>query len=180
MRRTLLLLTLVTGLQAQDGPCATSKELHEIYGADQADRESQPIDWSVVNPRDEERRALVAGILNGAETLCPEDLYHAAMVFQHGRAPQHYLLAQVLASAAAFQGHQGSRWLSAATLDRYLGSVEQSQISGTQYRRKQGEPWTQEPFDRSIVSNAIRELFNVPDLDKQGSRLDRMNGSAQP
>lgn len=133
-----------------------------------------------MSPRDEARRTQVADILKEARALCPEDLYHAAMVFQHGNTPQHFLLAHVLASAAAIQGHQPSRWLSAATLDRYLGSVDRPQILGTQYRGTQGEPWTQEPFDRSILSEATRDLFNVSGLDQQRSRIDLMNRSPRP
>lgn len=174
MRKALLLLTFGFVLQAQE-PCIGSAELRQIHDADQKDRESEPIDWKAVESRDEQRRSRVSELVDTAARLCPEDLFHAAMVFQHGREPRDHLLAHVLAVASASDGHEPARWLSAATLDRFLHSVEQPQIFGAQYRKEGSEPWTQEPFDRTIVSDKIRALFRMSALSGQRDRLEEMN-----
>lgn len=167
-------------LQAQDQPCAESADLERIFDQDQADRAEEPIDWSFVNPRDSERRGQVAKILGQSTDLCPVDLYRAAAVFQHGRRPNDFLFAHVLASAAAVRGHEPARWMSAATLDRYLTRVGQAQIFGTQFNRMPGEPWTQEPMSPEVVPDSIRTLFNVPVRAKQRARLERLGSSDRP
>lgn len=176
MKLALLIVALPLLLPAQEGSCTPSAEMQRIYDADQADREAESIDWDVVHPRDEARRARVTQILSvSAAELCPRDLHNAAMVFQHGEEAPHYLMAHVLASAAAARGHEPARWLSAAALDRYLKAIEQPQIFGTQYNKQGEKPWTQEPFDRGFLSQALRDLFKVPDLEEQQSRLDDLN-----
>lgn len=178
MKTALLILVCATLLHAQTPPCVISLELQEILNADQADREADTIDWEVVNPRDEARRVRVAEILAAGDDLCPIDLHNAAMVYQHGRDAPQYLMAHVLASAAAARGHEPSRWLSAATLDRYLKAIEQPQIFGTQFNKYgDDQPWTQEPFNSTFLSLSVRDLFNVADPEEQASRLDGLNNS---
>ena len=55
------------------------------------------------------------------------------MVFQHGNKPEDYLTAHVLATVAGFKGHGWGTWLSAASLDLFLLSVDRSQVLGTIY-----------------------------------------------
>lgn len=168
-------------LPAQTVPCAASDELAEIYIADQGDRKESPIDWSVVGRRDWERRERVGELIAAAELRCPADFFHAAMVYQHGHSPSHYLLAHILATAAAFQGHEPAVKLSASTLDRYLGTVGQPQVFGTQLRKM---PWegdlSPEPFDREMLPDFVRQLYNVPSLADLEARLERMNQADQP
>lgn len=181
MKMALILLALATVLHAQEGPCVASAELQRIYDADQADRETESIDWEVVNPRDEARRSRVTEILEAdAAKLCPEDFHNAAMIFQHGREAPHYLMAHVLASIAAARGHEPSRWMMAATLDRYLRAIEQPQVFGTQYYKDKEGPWNQGEFDRSFLTESLRTLFNVPSLQQQRERLDRLDATGQP
>ncbi len=52
---------------------------------------------------------------------------------QHGDAADDYLLAHILAVEAIVKGDASSKWISAATLDRYLQAIGKSQIFGTQY-----------------------------------------------
>lgn len=176
MKTALLLLICAASLYSQSPQCAISIELRDIYAADQADREVDTVDWEAVNPRDEARRNRVAEILALGEDLCPEDLHNAAMVYQHGREAPQYLMAHVLASAAAARGHEPSRWLSAASLDRYLKAIEQPQIFGTQFNQYgEDQPWTQEPFDRTFLALPLRDLFSVASPEEQASRLDGLN-----
>ncbi len=168
-------------LPAQPTPCSPSDELEGIYAADQRDRQESPIDWSIVGRRDRERRERVAELIAAGEVRCPVDLYRAALVFQHGYSPRHYLLAHILAGSAAFQGHEPALKLSAMTLDRYLRRVGQPQVFGTQLTKMPGETdFTPEPFDRQLLPDWLRALYNVSSLVELESRLERMNNPDQP
>jgi hypothetical protein len=54
-------------------------------------------------------------------------------VFQHGRDADDYLLAHILAVQAVVKGDASSKWIAAATLDRYLQAIGHPQVFGTQY-----------------------------------------------
>ena len=181
MRLLVALLAFAMCLPAQPAPCTASDELREIFNADQADREESPVDWSVVGRRDRERRERVGELIAAAELQCPVDFFHAAMVYQHGYSHGHYLLAHILATAAAFQGHAPAIKLSASTLDRYLGTVGQPQVFGMQLHKM---PWeddfSPEPFDRELLPDFVRTLYNVPTLADLDARLERMNQADQP
>ena len=62
-----------------------------------------------MNPRDTERRRQVAEILGEPKDLYPVDPYRATAAFQHGRRPNDFLFAYVLASAAAVRGREPVR-----------------------------------------------------------------------
>jgi hypothetical protein len=56
-------------------------------------------------------------------------------------------------------------WIAAATLDRYLQNIGQKQIFGTQFlTHSQNDPegWTQEPYDRTLISDALWDQLGVP------------------
>src|SRR5689334_5422706 len=78
-------------------------EMTAIFEADQADRRGvgAAIDWSAVTPRDEARRARTLALLDAGALRTGDDFWHAAFVFQHGSAPNDYLLAHTLAVIAA-------------------------------------------------------------------------------
>jgi hypothetical protein len=139
-------------------------EMTAIFDADQADRQGvgARIDWSVVTPRDEARRALTRALLNAGSLRTGDDYWHAAFVFQHGGEPNDYLLAHTLAVIAAARGRPDATWIAAATLDRYLQNIGRPQIYGTQFQSPTGRPTTQEPYDRSLVSDALRQALGVP------------------
>lgn len=151
---------------------ATNAEMTAIFEADQADREhgGATIDWSVVTPRDEARRARTLALLNAGALHDGDDFWHAAFVFQHGSQPNDYLLAHTLALIAAARGRADATWIAAATLDRYLQNIGRPQIYGTQYHTRPGEPATQEPYDRALVSDALREALGVPAQAAQETR----------
>lgn len=105
------------------------------------------------------------------------DFYNAAFIFQHGSIPADYLLAHTLAVAAAARGHAKASWIAAATLDRYLQSIDQKQIYGTQFSTKSGEPTTQEPYDRVLIPDSLRTTLGVP---VQAEQEKRRAGIAKP
>ena len=181
MRILVAFFAIAMCVPAQTVPCSASDELGEIFVADQDDRKESPIDWSVVGRRDRERRERVGELIAAAELRCPVDFFRAAMVNQHGHSTSHYLLAHILATAAAFQGHEPAIKLSASTLDRYLHRVGQPQVFGTQLRKMPGEDdFSPEPFDREMLPDFVRQLYNVPRLADLEARLERMNQAEQP
>lgn len=164
-------------------PAPPSDELRQLYRADQAERAA---DWSqlsqeelhAIAARDELRRQRVLDLVRGDQLKAPADRYHAAMVLQHGGDPDDYLLAHVLAAAAAFDGHHEARWLAAAALDRYLHAIDRAQWFDTQYRQGAGKPWTMEPrADR--LPDGLRQVYGVPPAAVAAEQLRKMNGDAR-
>ena len=125
------------------------------------------IDWPVVSPRDQARRAQTKALLDAGKLHSGADFYHAAFIFQHGDSPADFLLGHTLAVVAAARGRADATWIAAATLDRYLQSIGQNQIYGTQFLTPKGKPVTQEPYDRSLVSDALRSALGVPPVSAQ-------------
>ena len=155
-------------------PEADNAEMTAIFNADQGDRkrtELGKIDWSVVGPRDEARRVRTKVLLDSGKLRTGDDFYHAAFVFQHGSTPNDYLLAHTLAVIAAAAGRKDAAWIAAATLDRYLMNIGQKQIYGTQFVSHNGGAMSQEPYDRTLVSDALRAELGVPPMKDQEQRL---------
>ena len=143
-------------------------EMARIFEADQAARANPTvIDWSVVSKDDSARRQRVKAMIDAGLLRSGTDFYHAAFIFQHGSTPDDYLMAHTLAVIATARGRPDAAWIASATLDRYLQSIGRKQIYGTQFRTPQGQPATQEPFDRALVTDALREALGVPSLAAQ-------------
>lgn len=156
-------------------------EMTALFTADQAVRESakpeQYADRAFVTKMiadDAARRAATRRLLDAGQLTTADDYYHAAFLFQHGSTPPDYLLAHTLAIAATAKGHKEAAWIAAATLDRYLQSSGQKQIYGTQYRSAKDTGPTMEPYDRTLVPDALRTALGVPDQAAQEVRLTRM------
>ena len=155
----------------------SNAEMTTIFDADQADRRAgAAIDWSVVGPRDRARRARTQALLDADALHTGDDFYHAAFVFQHGEAANDFLVAHTLAVIAAARGNRGAAWIAAATLDRYFQNIGRPQVYGTQYRSPEGHP-TQEPYDRTIISDGLRRAMGVP--DQAGQELQRQAFEAE-
>jgi len=141
---------------------ASNPEMEKIFVEDQRVRQTDKIDWTVVEKSDATRRVATLKLLNEGELHTGEDFQWAAFVFQHGDTSDDYLLAHTLATVAVAKGQSSAMWISAATLDRYLQSIHQPQIFGTQFYTKPNEPTTQEPYNRGLVSDALRRQLGVP------------------
>lgn len=140
----------------------------EIVAADQADRKDfSHVDWQKVERADTDRRTATASLLSEGQLHTGHDFESAALVFQHGSTPDDYLLAHTLAMVAVSKGQSGAVWISAATLDRYLQSIHQPQIFGTQFTTLNKEATTQEPYNRKLISDSLRKEMAVPDLAAQ-------------
>lgn len=173
---------------AQQYPPATvPTNIHQLFLDDQGERTVRgfaPKYGPDVNSRDAMRRAEAKSLLVTGELKTAQDFHDAAFIFQHGHDPDDYLLAHILAIEAIAKGDASSNWIAATTLDRYLQSVGQKQVFGTQYTSKsylfllqhKGDPnaknspeaqqkaYTQEPFDRNLIPDTLRGDFCVPNL----------------
>jgi len=161
---------------------SVSHEVHELYLEDQKDRgvggESLP--WDKIEPRDRIRRMSIHEFLSAGALQTAEDFHDAAFIYQHGQTSDDYLLAHVLATVAVQKGDSKSLWISAATLDRYLDSITQPQVFGTQYHSKDDSPVTQEPYNRMLIPDQLRADFCVPSLDQQQKNLAEFKAGKYP
>lgn len=166
-----------------DDSDVSNSEMQRISEGDQKDR--QPgigkIDWTVVSKSDAARREATAKLLSDGKLHTGEDFQRAAFVFQHGDTSDDYLLAHTLAIVAVSRGRSSAIWIASATMDRYLNSIHQPQIYGTQFWTKPNEATTQEPYNRSLVSDALRRLLGVPSLATQEEQRKQYDGErSQP
>ena len=148
-----------------------SNEMKAIFDEDQRVRESQHVDWKTVGGTDAQRRERTRKLLAAGALHTGKDFEEAAFVFQHGDKPDDYLLAHALAMIAVARGDPTAIWIASATLDRYLENIGQKQIFGTQFSRNAKGVWTQEPYDRDLVSDAMREQLGVPGQATQAKQL---------
>ena len=161
---------------------ATNPQMQQIFAADQADRFDEPnVDFKVVAGRDAERRTATHRLLDEGALHTAGDYAAAAFVYQHGGGTDDYLLAHVLAMTAVAKGDKGSAWIAAASLDRYLMTTGKSQVFGTQFTKpKPVGAWTQEPYDRALVSDALRVEFGVPTQPAQVKQLADIEAHSKP
>jgi hypothetical protein len=145
----------------------TNVEMTAIFEADQADRQGANIDWSVVGPADRKRQNRTQELLDAGALQSGDDFYHAAFVFQHGQTADDYLKAHLLAMIAMARGKPGAVWIASATLDKYLQNIGKPQVLGTQFMTPKDGPVTQEPYNRSLVSDSMRKALRVPSLSEQ-------------
>jgi hypothetical protein len=149
----------------------SNSEMTALFKADQAARNAPgPIDWEVVAREDAQRRARTKALLVSGALNSGDDYWHAAFVFQHGGDADSYLLAHTLAMVATARGRPDATWIAAASLDRYLQEIGQKQIYGTQYNLPEGREATQEPYNRALISDALRDALGVPGQAEQEKR----------
>ena len=65
-------------------------------------------------------------------------------------------MAHTLALLAVARGERNATWIASAALDRYLKSVGQPQIYGTQYFKDPKSGWTQNPMEETLVNDRMR------------------------
>jgi hypothetical protein len=78
---------------------------------------------------------------------------------------------------AMARGNADAIWIASATLDRYLQAIGKPQVYGTQFLGKPGGKSTQEPYDRALVSDALRRQLGVPSLAEQEKQRRNMKPS---
>lgn len=143
-------------------PSKPNAEMRAIFEADQLARQNpSAIDWTVLGKEDEARRGRTSTLLQTGKLRNGADFLRAAFIFQHGSSSSDFLLAHSLAQVAMARGRPDAAWISAASLDRYLHSIGEKQIYGTQFQTDSAGKTTQEPFDQRLISNDLRQALGV-------------------
>jgi hypothetical protein len=167
----------------QTEPVTSSAEMKQIYDDDQRARQDflkmSKAEWEKVSKDDAARREKTHELLMAGKLHSADDYRQAAFVFQHGDTPDDYLLAHTLAMIAVAKGDSSALWIGTATLDRYLQSIKRPQIYGTQFNNGSGRKMTQEPYDRKLIPDLLRDELGVPDLAAQQEQLKAWEAEAQ-
>jgi hypothetical protein len=174
---TLAALTLLPSVcgqgNATPGPSGgPTSALRRLYDEDQKDRTDEA--------GDVRRRAEVRRLIRAGKAESGADYYYAAFIFQHGQKPRDYLFAHILAVTAVSKGFQGARWLSAATLDRYLHSIRQPQVFGTQFGSLYDSTDDQGSYDKAMLSDAQRRDWCVASVSTQMKILSNVKAGKTP
>ncbi len=157
-------------------PLTDNNELIEIYRNDQADRQTDHIDWSAVSKRDSLREKRVYELLDSSKVRTSKDYHNAAMVFQHGGDSIDYGMAVKLMRKSIEMDSTANKWLLAAAIDRNLLSRNKPQIYGTQYQKMGTDaPWTLGEIDTTQITDAERIEYGVETLAQQRERVKSMN-----
>jgi len=163
-----------TALQAQDNAA-----LQALRDADQADRRVgvNAIDWSIVAPRDEQRRAAVVELVRTGQLRTATDYANAALIYQHGATADEIRTAPALATLALTlePQHASARWLSLAAWDRLLMREGRPQWWGTQFHKNAQGRWELYPVDEDAVTDTRRIEMGLPTLAAARERGERMN-----
>jgi len=146
---------------------------NDMYGS----RQIAPPDMhgETVASRDEKREATLRKLLEEGQVKSGTDFWLAALTFQHSPKSESVMLAHILAVTAATKGNANGKWLSAASLDRYLWDVNQAQIFGTQFKQDSKGKWTMEPYEPTTLSDAERAIWCVIPLGQQRTILKSAN-----
>jgi hypothetical protein len=115
---------------------------------------------------DAARHSKAKDLLGQGKVESGREYFFVAMLFQHSSDSNELMLAHVLAVTAASKGFFRAKWMAAATMDRYLQSINQPQIFGTQFKMVAGG-WTMEPYSRTTISDSLRVQWCVVPLPEQ-------------
>ncbi len=160
---------------SQTEAISSSAEMQRLFEEDQAARQKPPLSRTEgvsLYRQDVARRIAVRALVDQGALHTAQDFENAAFIFQHGDTADDYLLAHTLAIIAVAKGRASALWIATATLDRYLNKIGQPQIYGTQYLRHPDATWTQEPYNRALISDAMRQQLGVPPLAAQEKQLE--------
>ena len=162
-------------------PETDNLRLEEVFQDDQKDREKvydSPEDVAKLKERDKNRRKRIYVMMDLGEVRTKRDLYHAAVILQHGDDVADFLTSHRLAAMAAILGHRTSRWLMAASLDRYLMAIGKGQVYGTQFEYNPHEKRYQLklPVQESTILPFEKEMLGVPPVN---DRLSQLNSQLQ-
>jgi len=153
-----------------------NEELKKMYEDDV--REKTNADWSdkkivaEINKNDEKRKKRVKEIIAKGGLRSAADYHHAALIFQHGDTTADYKKANELAKKGMEMGDERSKWLYAATMDRWLVSQGKPQKYGTQFRKNKKGDWELGPIDPTTTDEE-RARFNVPPLSEALARFKK-------
>lgn len=194
----------VVGFAAQmptvrtQNPPKVSDAIHQLFVEDGEDARNGISKFSEeeLTARGKARQTKVRALLAAGELRTGEDFHEAAFIFQHGDNSEDCLFAHVLAMEAVLKGSDEAKWIEAATLDRYLQSIGQPQVFGTQYPLDPNLPHlphpavgsqaafrsgrTLAPYNEQFLPDSARLDFCVPALAQQKENLAMFNAGKRP
>jgi len=159
-------------------PETDNLRIEELHAADQADRQrvlTSAKEIEALKKRDLARRQEVLELIARGEVNTQKDLYRCAVIFLHGAEPKDFVVSHRLAMMAAINGDRPSRWLAAASLDRFLMSLGLPQVYGTQFEHdaEQNRYQLRLPIDDSAILHFEKRFFGVPSVMERLSQLNR-------
>lgn len=101
-------------------------------------------------------------MLTDGKIVTRDDFFRAAHFFQHSLKIEDYAMAATLYSISGFLGDDWGKNHQALAVDRFLLSIHQKQIFGTQYERH-GDAWQLSDY-RKDIANKLRKEHDVPNL----------------
>lgn len=120
----------------------------------------------------------MAEILETGVLADMRDWGNATLLLQHGQSADDFLLAHVLSIPPAAAGEPFGKFLSAATLDRFLHTIGRAQIFTTQSGAADPSQYAPiEPFDDSM-SQALRDLFELEPLPGHERKDKKAKGAS--
>lgn len=150
-----------------------SAELKALADADQKDRPNNVLAEGATG-RDLVRRKRVAEIFAEGCLRTGADYENAALVFQHGSDPDHFLQTYIWASRAVALGDSDAQGLISCGIDRYLESVGRKQIYATQAFSTDGGCNCLWPVEKTSTDDD-RRLIGAKTLAEQFKWIDGMN-----
>jgi hypothetical protein len=152
-------------------------ELIEIYKNGQNDRKDYNITWQQIIKRESHRRKRVDKLLDSNKIKTANDYMNAAMIFKRGNDSISYLKTISLMKKAIKLDNTVNKFLLAEITDRYLLSIGDSQIYGTQfYKEAYNKPWVLAKIDTTKITDKERVQFGVETLEQLRDKLKHMNG----
>lgn len=131
-----------------------------------------------INYLDKKAIKEVLKMLEKGQIQTADDFYRAAMIFQHGESYKSYALAVTLALVSDLLGEVWGKTLTAAAMDRFLLSINQSQYFGTSFEKREGV-WELSTY-RKEISDKARKIYDIPSHHKLLEEVKRLNrGSAR-
>ena len=189
---TLLFLGCATVTHQPPEPCfknpacveSASKELQALVHADQEVRFAlirQGWDKVTENAlkeftyQDTIRRKRVAEIFAEGCFSKAQDYAAAALVFQHGVTPDHFMQTFVWAKKAVELGDPSQKRLMAMSVDRYLVNTKRKQLFGSQAMKPDGSNcWCLYPIENTFTDSMRKQYMNKS-LADQVSWLQSLN-----
>lgn len=160
-----------------------TNELIKILEEDQLDR-NKPydlIDWNRVSRRDLKRRKRVATIFAEGCFSKASDYTSASIIYQHGTTSDHYYQAFVWANKAVQLGDVNQKSIVAVTIDRYLVSVGQKQLFGTQLTREtNNSDWCLQSVEPSFSDSLRKEYLNHSLKEQIANTLKSVSSDQKP
>lgn len=153
-----------------------SAELQNIVNADQADRAG-----GVLTPEavfcDRTRRMRVGEIFGEGCFKSAQDFAAAALVYQHGDRPEHYFQTFIWSKRAFELGDTRSKRMMALAIDRYLISLGNKQLFGSQAQKPNSEScWCLQKVEASFPEQIRIEFLGVG-LPEQYKWVDSLNSN---